>query len=84
MNKEEVYNFIKNKNIWYEITEHQAVYNMEELSNIDLPYKDRDAKNIFVRDDKKKNYYLITIKGNKRKNIKENKNKYNTINLTCA
>ncbi len=31
MNKEEVYNFIKNKNIWYEITEHQAVYNMEEL-----------------------------------------------------
>ena len=84
MNKEEVYNFIKNKNIWYEITEHQAVYNMEELSNIDLPYKDRDAKNIFVRDDKKKNYYLITIKGNKRINLKEFKNKYNTRNLTFA
>ena len=84
MNKKEVYNFIKNKNIWYEITEHQAVYNMEELSNIDLPYKDRDAKNIFVRDDKKKNYYLITIKGNKRINLKEFKMKYNSINLTFA
>lgn len=84
MNKEEVYNFIKNKNIWYEITEHQAVYNMEELSNIDLPYKDRDAKNIFVRDDKKKNYYLITIKGNKRINLKDFKKKYNTRNLTFA
>ena len=84
MNKEEVYNFIKNKNIWYEITEHQAVFNMEELSNIDLPYKDRDAKNIFVRDDKKKNYYLITIKGTKRINLKEFKKKYNTRNLTFA
>lgn len=84
MNKEEVYNFIKNKNIWYEITEHEAVYNMEELSNINLPYKGRDAKNIFVRDDKKKNYYLITIKGNKRINLKEFKKKYNIRNLTFA
>lgn len=84
MNKEEVYKFIKNKNIWYEITEHQAVYNMEELSSIDLPYKERDAKNIFVRDDKKKNYYLITIKGNKKVNIRDFKKKYNTRNLTFA
>lgn len=84
MNKKEVYNFIKNKNIWYVITEHEAVYNMEELSNIDLPYKGRDAKNIFVRDDKKENYYLITIKGNKRINLKEFKKKYNTRNLTFA
>ena len=84
MNKEEVYKFIKNKNIWYEITEHQAVYNMEELSSIDLPYKERDTKNIFVRDDKKKNYYLITIKGNKKVNIKDFKKKYNTRNLTFA
>lgn len=84
MNKEEVYKFIKNKNIWYEITEHQAVYNMEELSNIDLPYKERDAKNIFVRDDKKKNYYLITIKGNKKVNLKDFKKKHNTRNLTFA
>ena len=84
MNKEEVYKFIKNKNIWYEITEHQAVYNMEELSNIDLPYKERDVKNIFVRDDKKKNYYLITIKGNKKVNLKDFKKKHNTRNLTFA
>ena len=25
-----------------------------------------DAKNLFVRDDKKRNYYLITVKGDKR------------------
>ena len=54
MNKEEIYEFIKNKNIWYEITKHKAVFNMEELKDVVLPYPESDAKNLFVRDDKKK------------------------------
>ena len=56
MNKNEIYEMLNNRKIWYEVTEHKAVYNMEELDSIDLPYKDCDAKNVFVRDDKKKNY----------------------------
>ena len=71
MNKQEIYDFIKSKNIWYEITEHKAVFNMDELSEIEIPYPEYDAKNLFVRDDKKRNYYLITVKGNKRVNLKE-------------
>lgn len=39
---------------------------MAELSNIEIPYPEYDAKNLFVRDDKKRNYYLITVKGDKR------------------
>ena len=31
MDKQAIYDFIKNKNIWCEITEHKAVFNMEEL-----------------------------------------------------
>ena len=54
MNKQEVYDFIKSKNIWYEITEHEAVFSMEELGNVEIPYPEYDAKNLFVRDDKKK------------------------------
>ena len=30
---------------------------MKELNDIDLPYKEYDAKNLFVRDDKKRNQY---------------------------
>lgn len=70
MNKQEIYDFIKSKNIWYEITEHDAVFNMDEVENIELPYSQRDGKNLFVRDDKKRNYYLITVKGNKRVDLK--------------
>lgn len=71
MNKQETYQYLKDHNIPFEITEHRAVYNMEELASIDLPYPEGDAKNLFVRDDKKKNYYLITVKGDKRVNLKD-------------
>lgn len=71
MNKQETYQYLKNHNIPFEITEHRAVYNMEELDSINLPYPEGDAKNLFVRDDKKKNYYLITVKGDKRVNLKD-------------
>lgn len=71
MNKQETYQYLKNHNIPFEITEHRAVYNMEELDSIDLPYPEGDAKNLFVWDDKKKNYYLITVKGDKRVNLKD-------------
>lgn len=84
MNKQEIYDFLKSKNIWHEITEHKAVFNMEELNDIDLPYPEADGKNLFVRDDKKRNYYLITVKGDKKVNLKEFREKNNTRALSFA
>ena len=84
MNKQEIYDFIKSKNIWYEVTEHKAVFNMNELSEVEMPYPEYDAKNLFVRDDKKNNYYLITIKGNKKIDLKEFRTKNNTRSLSFA
>ena len=63
MNKKEIYALLSTRNIWYEVTEHKAVYNMAEVAEIRLPYPEADAKNLFIRDDKKRNYYLITVKG---------------------
>lgn len=71
MDKKEIYAFLTEQNIPYEVTEHEAVFNMEELDSVELPYPEWDAKNLFVRDDKKRNYYLITVKGNKRVDLKE-------------
>ena len=84
MNKQEIYDFLKNKNIWYEITEHKAVFNMQDLNDIDLPYKDVNGKNLFVRDDKKRNYYLITIKGSKKIDLKTFSKNYHTRRLSFA
>lgn len=41
-------------------------------------------KNLFVRDDKKKNYYLITVKGNKRVDLKEFRKQNDLRNLSFA
>ena len=84
MNKQEVYAFLKSQNIPFEITEHKAVFNMEELNSVDLPYPSADAKNLFVRDDKKKNYYLITVHGDKRVDLKEFRKAHGMRNLSFA
>lgn len=84
MNKNEIYDYLNSLNIWYEVTEHSAVFNMAEISAVDLPYPDADAKNLFVRDDKKKNYYLITVRGDKKINLKDFKRTNNTRSLSFA
>ncbi len=84
MNKQDIYNYLNNKNIAYEKIEHKAVYTMAEINEIKMPYPEAEAKNIFVRDDKKKNYYLITIKGNKKVNLKEFSKINNTRHLSFA
>lgn len=84
MNKDEIYEYLRKEGIWFEVTEHKAVYNMEELASVELPYPEADAKNLFVRDDKKKNYYLITVKGDKKVDLKEFKEKNETRRLSFA
>ena len=80
--KQEIYDYLKEKEIRHEITEHKAVFNMEELDSVELPYPDRDAKNLFVRDDKRRSYYLITVKGDKRVDLKEFRKTYGTRPLS--
>ena len=71
MTKQETYDYLTAHGISFEITEHKAVFHMGEDMGVELPYPEDDAKNLFVRDDKKRNYYLITVKGEKRVNLKE-------------
>ncbi len=84
MNKQQIYDYLRQENIWHEITEHEAVYNMAELSDIEIPYPEYDAKNLFVRDDKKRNYYLITVRGDKRVDLKEFRKNNHTRVLSFA
>lgn len=68
--KAAVYQLLTERGIWHEITEHPAVYNMEEMAAVDLPYPEADGKNLFLRDDKKRHYYLLTLRGDKRVDLK--------------
>ena len=84
MTKQETYDYLSNCGVDYEVTEHEAVFNMEELKAVELPYPEADAKNLFVRDDKKRNYYLITVKGDKRVDLKQFQKDHGTRKLSFA
>lgn len=84
MNKSDIYDFLKSKGIPFEVTEHKAVYNMAEMAEIDIPHPEADAKNLFVRDDKRQNYYLITVKGDRRVDLKKFRREHQTKPLTFA
>lgn len=84
MNKQKIYDYLDAHAIWHEITEHKAVYNMADLAEVPCPYPEADAKNLFVRDEKKQNYCLITVKGEKRVNLKAFRKAQGTRNLSFA
>lgn len=84
MNKEQIYEYLKKRNIWFEVDSHKAVYNMADLLDVDISYPEGDAKNLFLCDDKKINYYLITVKGDKRVNLSKFRRDNGTRPLSFA
>ena len=62
MNKQELYQFLDEQKIEYSVIEHAPVYTVEEAEKLCLPHHEAGAKNLFLRDDKKRNYYLLTVR----------------------
>lgn len=71
INKTEILTLLNTLQIEYELIEHPPVYTMEEMNALQLPKIDKVAKNLFVRDDKKRNYYLLVVKEEKKINLKD-------------
>ena len=84
MNKQETLEYLRQRGISFELTEHPAVFNMAEVALLPLPYPEADAKNLFVRDDKKQHYYLITVQGDKRVDLKSFRKMYGLRSLSFA
>ena len=71
MTKQEILDLLDSRKIKYEYVEHKAVYTIDEMMECNLPHPEQIAKNLFVRDDKKMKYYLITCLEDKKMNLKE-------------
>lgn len=69
--KDEVLELLDQWGVEYELLEHKAVFTIDEVLELDLPQEDSAAKNLFIRNDKKKNYYLVTINGEKKADFKK-------------
>ena len=68
--KDAVLSLLQRKEIAYRIVEHKRVFTSEEGKALGLPDGARVAKNLFLRDDKKQQYYLAVVQQNRRLNLK--------------
>jgi Ala-tRNA(Pro) deacylase len=84
LTKEDIVRLLDDKKIKYEIVEHKPVYTIDEMLGCGLPRPEQIAKNLFIRDDKKRKYYLITCLEDKKINLKEFRKEFDTRPLTFA
>jgi len=84
MTRQELIELLYSRGITYELTEHKSVFTIEEMLECNLPYPEIIAKNLFIRDDKKRNYYLITVQEERKVNLKEFQEQFGTRKLSFA
>lgn len=84
LTREDIIKILEDRKIKYEIAEHKAVFTIDEMLECGLPHPEQIAKNLFIRDDKKRKYYLITCLEDKKINLKEFRNEHGTRPLTFA
>lgn len=70
---EELLNKLKELEIKYELIEHQEVYTIEDMNNLDKNiFKNAEiCKNLFLRDQKGKRHFLIVLCSEKQANLTE-------------
>ena len=71
MDKNGVFEYLDSAGVPYERVEHGAVFTVEDMDALSLPHPEAEAKNLFLRDQKKQNYYLLTARADVPIKIKE-------------
>lgn len=69
-NQETVYRKLEEMGIDYECEHHAAVFTIEEMESLGLPFQEDVVKNLFLRDDKGTAYYLVVLKKDKKSDLK--------------
>ena len=71
MDKEQTCQFLRDMGIEFERVDHPAVCNMAEMAKLALPHPEAEAKNLFLRDDRREHFFLLTVRGDRRVDLKE-------------
>lgn len=79
-----VFEELKELDIEHEVTEHPAIHTIEEMDALNLDPENEVPKNLFVRDDKKKRYFIIVLQKHKTANLKDIREKLASRPLSFA
>ena len=81
---EQVFRILEDEGISFRYHEHAPILTIEEMLALDMDGKEDVAKNLFLRDNKKQNYYLIVVREEKRVNLNELRELIHSRRLTFA
>ena len=84
MDRREALTALDAADVRYELAEHEAVSTVEQAHGAGIPFAAFGAKNLFVRDDRKRRYYLVTMPDDKRGPLKELQGRIGSRRLSFA
>jgi Ala-tRNA(Pro) deacylase len=83
-NTQKISELLNSLGISSNFVEHKAVFTIDDMAELDLPDFEAVAKNLFVRDDKKRNYFLIVVRHEKKVELKSLSEKIGSTKLSFA
>ena len=63
--RQKVYDYLNQLGFAFSVTEHPAVFSIDEMKNLGLPLKGDVCKNLFLRDSAGKRHFLVTLPNDK-------------------
>ena len=66
----DIYAFLDQHGIAYQRFDHPAVFTCEQANELRMPMPGKDTKNLFLRDEKGKRHFLVTVGHEKQVDIK--------------
>ena len=84
MDKTQIVEMLRDRGVDFEIYEHEPITSVEESKQLGLPHKEAGTKNFFLRDKKKRNYFIITTKEDKPVDLKQVREILGTTALSFA
>ena len=82
--RDDILRMLDRLRIPYEWHEHPAIYTVAEGEALDLPHTDAIAKTLFLRDDKKRNHYLVSVPKDGNVNLKKLRAQLRSRRLSLA
>lgn len=82
--EQKIYDLLKELQIEYTRYEHKPVYTIDEIKELNLNVPGIQLKNLFIRNKKGNEHYLVIVEENKKVNLKELSKKIGTSSLSFA
>ena len=81
-NKASVLKYLKDKNIDFTKYEHPPIFSVEDGDKSNVPDREKVIRNLFLRDSRKKHYYLVSLFVHKQIDLKNLKEKLGSTRLS--